>query len=172
MLCDKRWGVCACGAEASFFSPNKRHTYHELLEAAKETIADYRSACRRQGLSRTAPSAASHRRLGVPCCPAPARPPPNRPIMAFSLRLGALRELSKSDLTKTSTLHTGLWLVITSRFKTEIRWFGCPRSSRLALSQRRGLECASFPLRASAGSKIDFLVRARLFFFFFYHGIA
>ena len=99
-------------------------SFYELLEAAKEALADLRSACRRQGPPRTAPPAASRRRLGAPSCPAPARPPPSRPIMALSLGLGALKRALSSRLLKTSTLHTGLSLA--SLLQREFRWFGWP----------------------------------------------
>jgi hypothetical protein len=82
--------------------------FYELLAATAEALTDLRSTCRRQGPPRTAPSAASRRRPRAPWCPAPARPPPSRPIVAFSLGLGALKRGSQDDLTKTSTLQTGL----------------------------------------------------------------
>ena len=82
--------------------------FYELLAATAEALADRSSACRRQGPPRTAPSAASRRRPRAPWCPAPARPPPSRPIVAFSLGLGALKRALTNRLIKTSTLQTGL----------------------------------------------------------------
>ena len=74
--------------------------FYELLAATAEALADRSSACRRQGPPRTAPSAASRRRPRAPWCPAPARPPPSRPIVAFSLGLGALKRALKSTPSK------------------------------------------------------------------------
>ena len=105
----RRWRRCA-----------SRH--YELLAATAEALTDLRSACRRQGPPRTAPSAASRRRPRAPWCPAPARPPPSRPIVAFSLGLGALKRGSQDHPIKTSTLHTGLSLSLLQR---EFRCFGC-----------------------------------------------
>ena len=95
--------------------------FYELLAATAEALADRSSACRRQGPPRTAPSAASRRRPRAPWCPAPARPPPSRPIVAFSLGLGALKRALANRLIETSTLHTGLSLSLLQR---EFRWFG------------------------------------------------
>ena len=110
---------CGCEPGAIAISAEARWTlvglcegatsrFYELLAATAEALADLRSACRRQGPPRTAPSAASRRRPRAPLCPAPARPPPSRPIVAFSLGLRALKRGSRDDLTKTSTLQTGL----------------------------------------------------------------
>ena len=124
--------TCGCEPGAIAISAEARWTlvglcegatsrFYEFLAATAEALADRSSACPRQDPPRTAPSAASRRRPRAPLCPAPARPPPSRPIVAFSLGLGALKRGSRDDLTKTSTLHTGLSLSLLQR---EFRWFG------------------------------------------------
>ena len=120
-------GAIAISAEARWtlvgLCEGATSRFYELLAAAAKALADLRSACRRQGPPRTAPSAASRRRPRAPLCPAPARPPPSRPIVAFSLGLGALKRALTNRPIKTSTLHTGLSLSLLQR---EFRWFGWP----------------------------------------------
>ena len=95
--------------------------FYELLAATAEALADRSSACRRQGPPRTAPSAASRRRPRAPWCPAPARPPPSRPIVAFSLGLGALKRALANRPIKTSTLQTGLLFGFEPQRSSEFR---------------------------------------------------